>query len=89
LATTRLTVIWSGVLFIVAPPAVVVAMSHTSCGIGWRTNVVDSAGLPKVPLHENDPLVVWRLIWIASASAGVQSHMRSGASMPRGHTVLS
>jgi hypothetical protein len=62
-------------------------MVHTSCGIGLRMNGVARAGLPNWPVHENDPLVVRSSIWMASASAGVQSHIRSGASIPRGHTV--
>ena len=81
------------------PPAVLVAMSHMSCGMGWRMKgppvFIRMAGRPKVPVHENDPVVVVSLIWMASASpgalppGGAQVHMRSGASMPRGHTVLS
>src|ERR1700679_1056576 len=93
LATVKLTTSWSGMPLGVAPPAVLVAMSHTSCGIGLRMNLVigepaapRTAGRPKVPVHENEPLVVFSEIWIASASPGVQLHIRSGASMPRGHT---
>src|SRR5215468_6844705 len=93
LATVRLTTSWSGMLFGVGPPAVLVATSHTSCGIGWRMNLppvcIRIAGLPNLPVQVNEPLVVLRSIWLASASPGAQSHIRSGASIPRGHTVLS
>src|SRR5689334_9953155 len=87
-ATVRLTVSWSA-----EPPALLVAMSHTSWGMGWRTNLPfvcwRMAGRAKVPVHENEPLVVVSAIWMASASPVAHVHMRSGASMPLGHTVLS
>src|SRR5579883_502147 len=92
-ATVRLSVSWSGIMFGVGPPAVFVAMSQTSCGMGWRMNApcvcVRIAGRPKVPAYVKEPLVVESAILIASASFIDQLHMRSGASIPRGHTVLS
>ena len=93
LATVRLTVRVSGRPAGVVPPAELVAMSQMSCGIGWRMNlppvVPKIAGRPKVPVHENEPLAVASEIWMASASPVLQSHMSSGADIPRGHTVLS
>ena len=75
------------------PPALLVAMSHTSCGMGMRVNfppvIARMGGRPKVPVHENDPFAVLSAIWIASASPVDHVHWRSGASRPRGHTVLS
>jgi hypothetical protein len=68
-------------------------MSQTSCGIGWRMNLPPLAeriaGRPNVPVHENEPLVVSRWIDTASASPVGHVHCRSGASSPRGNTVLS
>ena len=87
-ATVRLSV--SG---LAAPPALLVAMSHTSSGMGMRMNlppvVWRMAGRPKVPVYVNDPSVVERSIWMASASPDAHVHWRSGAGSPRGHTVLS
>src|SRR5580698_8986326 len=87
LATTSVTV--SG---FAVPPALLVAMSHTSSGIGDRMNLPLAprmAGLAKVPVHVNEPLAVLSPIWIASASPVDHVHMSSGARSPRGHTVLS
>jgi hypothetical protein len=68
-------------------------MSQMSWGIGWRMNLppvcARIAGRPKVPVHENDLVVVSSLIWMASASASAQLHISKGASMPRGQMVLS
>src|SRR5579863_992705 len=86
-ATVRLTVSWSA-----EPPALLVAMSQMSWGMGWRMNlppvVARIAGLANVPVYENEPLVVLMEIWMASASPVVHVHWRRGASRPRGHTVL-
>ncbi len=75
------------------PPAVLVAIAHTSCGMGMRMKlplvVVRMAGLAKVPVYENEPVVVLSVIWIASASPIDQLHISRGARRPRGHTVLS
>src|SRR5580704_12544236 len=93
LATVRLTVSVSGMPLGVAPPAVLVAIVQMSCGMGMRMNLppvcARVGGRPKVPVHENDPLAVLSPIWTASASPVDQLHMRSGASSPRGKTVLS
>src|SRR5580692_10567883 len=87
LATVRLTVSWS------VPPALLVAMSHTSCGMGMRMKlppvIIRMGGLPNVPVYENEPLVVLSPISMASASPVDHVHMSSGAGSPRGHTVLS
>ena len=62
LASVKLTMSWSGMLFVVGPPAVLVAMAQTSCGMGWRMNLppvcARMAGAENVPVHENEPLVV-------------------------------
>jgi len=50
----------------------------------WRT-----AGAANVPVQENEPLVVVRWIWMASALPVDHAHWRRGASSPRGKTVLS
>src|ERR1700677_4151630 len=95
LATVRLTLSWSAL-----PAAVLVAISHTSSGMGIRTKfppvMPRMAGRPNVPDQVNDPVVVARSIRIASASpgapgppGGAQVHIRSGARIPRGHTVWS
>src|SRR4051812_38296059 len=87
LAMVRLTVSLSGGLPGTGSPAVLVAISQTSCGIGWRRNAplvcARMGGRPNVPDQENEPLVVLRSILMASASPVDQSHIRSGASMPR------
>ncbi len=79
----------------VAPPAVLVAAAQTSCGIGMRMKVPGGvscwriAGGPNVPDHENDPLVVFRVIRMPSTPPSVELHWMSGASRPRGKTVWS
>ncbi len=81
------------------PPALLVAMSHTSCGMGMRMNlppvVLRMGGGPKVPVYVKEPSAVEMPIWMASASpgavppGGVHVHWSRGASRPRGKTVLS
>ncbi len=76
-----------------APPALRVAMSHTSCGMGMRRNgppvCARTAGLPKVPVYENERRVLVSVSWTAEASPVDQLHISSGARSPRGHTVPS
>src|SRR6185295_11529589 len=90
LATVRLMISLSGTLLGVGPPAVSVAMAQISCGIGCRMKgppvCIRIGGRPNVPVHVNEPLEVLRSILMASASAGAQLHISSGASRPRGHT---
>ena len=47
------------------------------------------AGREYVPVHENEPLVGRELDLDRVRVAVVQFHWRSGASTPRGNTVLS
>ncbi len=82
---------WSSWLWI-SVPAVLVAIVQMSWGIGWRMKLVPVcwriAGRANVPVHWKEPLVVLRLIWIASASPMLQFHIKFGASRSRGQSVL-